>query len=136
VGIRLSPSLTINGMSDSNPAVIFGHVATELGRRKLAYIHVVEPKDPRGDPMDRSVDPMIVRRAFGGPYIANSGYDADRMLDGLAEGRPDAVSLGRKFIANPDLPRRLRDGLPMNPPNAARLHGGGADGYTDYPAYV
>jgi len=136
VGIRLSPSLTINGMSDSNPAVIFGHVATELGRRKLAYIHVVEPKDPRGDPMDRSVDPMIVRRAFGGPYIANSGYDADRMLDGLPEGRPDAVSLGRKFIANPDLPRRLRDGLPMNPVNAARLYGGGADGCTDYPAYV
>lgn len=84
VGIRLSPSLTINGMSDSNPAATFVHVATELGRRKLAYVHVVEPKDPRGDPMDRLVDPMLVRRAFGGPYIANSGYNAERALDGLA----------------------------------------------------
>ncbi|TPM26885.1 alkene reductase [Mesorhizobium sp. B2-3-5] len=135
VGIRLSPSLTINGMSDSNPAATFAYAATELGRRKLAYMHVVEPKDPRGDPMDRLVDPMILRRAFGGPYIANSGYDADRVLDGLAEGRLDAASFGRKFIANPDLPRRLRDGLPMNSLNAERLYGGGADGYTDYPVY-
>lgn len=133
VGIRLSPSLTINGMSDSNPAAIFGHVATELGRRKLAYLHVVEPKDPRGDPMDRAIDPILLRRAFAGPYIANSGYDADRALDGLAAGLLDAVSFGRKFIANPDLPRRLRDGLPMNPLNQTRLYGGGADGYTDYP---
>lgn len=135
VGIRLSPSLTINGMRDSDPAATFDYITSEVSRRKLAYLHVVEPKDPRGDPMDRLVDPMILRRAFAGPYIGNSGYDAERALDALAADRLDAISFGRLFIANPDLPRRLREGLPMNALNAARLYGGGADGYTDYPAF-
>ncbi len=94
---------------------------------------MVEPKDPCGDTMDRPVNPMVVRRAFGGPYIGNSGYDAACALEGLAEGRLASVSFGQTFIANPDLPRRLREGLPLNPLNASRHCGGGAGGYTDYP---
>lgn len=134
-GIRLSPSLTIHGMSDSNPAATFTHLAGELGRRRLAYLHVVEPSDPRGSPADRLIDPVLLRNAFVGPYIGNGSYTAERAVAGLAAGRLDAVSFGRLFIANPDLPRRLRENLPLNPLNAARLYGGGSDGYTDYPAY-
>jgi N-ethylmaleimide reductase len=133
VGIRLSPSLTINGMSDSNPAPLFAYVAEQLGKRRLAYLHCVEPSDPRGDPFQRIVDPQIVRKAFGGNYIANGSYTGERVRDALNAGDIDAASFGRLFIANPDLPRRLAEGLPMNPLNAARIYGGGADGYIDYP---
>jgi N-ethylmaleimide reductase len=86
--------------------------------------------------MDRVVEPMIVRRVRAGPYGATAGYDAGRARDGLAGGRLDEASFGRTSIVNPDLPRRLRDGLPMNPMNAARLYGGGADGDTDDPFHV
>ena len=133
VGIRLSPSLTINGMSDSNPAPLFGYLAEQLGKRSLAYLHCVEPSNPRGDPFDRIVDPQIVRKAFGGNYIANGSYTGERARAALASGEIDAASFGRLFIANPDLPRRLAEGLPMNPLNADRIYGGGGDGYTDYP---
>ncbi len=133
VGIRLSPSLTINGMSDSNPAPLFGYLAEQLGKRSLAYLHCVEPSNPRGDPFDRIVDPQIVRKAFGGNYIANGSYTGERARAALASGEIDAASFGRLFIANPDLPRRLAEDLPMNPLNADRIYSGGADGYTDYP---
>ena len=135
VGIRLSPSLTINGMSDSNPEPLFGYLAEQLGRRRLAYLHCVEPSDPRGDPFDRIVDPQIVRRAFGGNYIANGSYTGPRARAALQAGEIDAASFGRLFIANPDLPRRLAEDLPMNPLNTARIYGGGGDGYTDYPVF-
>ena len=133
VGIRLSPSLTINGMSDSNPAPLFGYLAEQLGKRGMAYLHCVEPSNPRGDPFDRIVDPQIVRKAFGGNYIANGSYTGERARAALASGEIDAASFGRLFIANPDLPRRLAEDLPMNPLNAERIYSGGADGYTDYP---
>ncbi len=133
VGIRLSPSLTIQGMSDSDPASTFGFAAAELGKRKLAYLHVVEPSDPRGDPNDRLIDPILLRRAFGGPYIGNGSYTAARAREAIVSGRIDAASFGRPFISNPDLPRRFAENLPLNALDPARLYGGGADGYTDYP---
>jgi N-ethylmaleimide reductase len=136
VGIRLSPSLTIHSMSESDPASLFGYVAGELGKRKLAYLHVVEPSDPRGDPADRLIDPVILRKAFGGAYIGNGSYTGDRARNAISDGRIDAASFGRPFISNPDLPRRLSENLPLNPLNAERLYGGGGDGYTDYPFYA
>jgi N-ethylmaleimide reductase len=55
-------------------------------------------------------------------------------LDAVASGRADAVAFGKAFIANPDLGRRLREGAVLNALDTARLYGGGAAGYTDYPA--
>ena len=134
VGIRLSPSLNINGMSDTNPAGAFGYVAAELSKRRLAYLHVVEPSDPRGDPADRLIDPILLRKAFDGPYIGNGSYTGPRARAAIEEGRIDAASFGRPFIANPDLPRRLAENLPLSAINVDRIYGGGGDGYTDYPA--
>jgi N-ethylmaleimide reductase len=135
VGIRLSPSLTIHEMSESDPAALFGYVASELRKRRLAYLHVVEPSDPRGDPADRLIDPILLRKAFAGPYIGNGSYSGDRARDAITNGLIDAASFGRPFIANPDLPRRLAENLPLNPINAERIYSGGSDGYTDYPFF-
>ncbi|MNN67481.1 N-ethylmaleimide reductase [compost metagenome] len=54
----------------------------------------------------------------------------------MSQGYADLVAFGRPFVANPDLPRRLRDGLPLAQLDAPSLFGGDAHGYTDYPAWV
>jgi N-ethylmaleimide reductase len=112
VGIRLSPSLTIHSMSESDPASLFGYVSGELGKRKLAYLHVVEPSDPRGHPADRLIDPIILRKAFGGAYIGNGSYGR-AMRSAMAASMPPR-SVARSFrtpicpVASPKICRSIR----------------------------
>lgn len=134
VGVRVSPSVGNYGMVDSTPEKTFTYAASELGKFGLAFIHVVEPSSPRGDPNDRIVDPIIVREAFDGVYMGNGSYDGKRAREAISSGRADAISFGRPFISNPDLPRRLREDLPMTEPLPEFFYKGGAQGYTDYPS--
>ena len=132
VGIRIAPTSAANDISDSNPAALFGVLVDELAKRKLAYLHVVEgqTQGPRDNlPFDFSA----LKRAFGGVYIANNGYNRDMAIQAVAEGRADMVAFGRAFIANPDLVARLRIGAPLNEGDRATFYGGGEKGYTDYP---
>ena len=126
VGMHLSPRRDMHGVGDSNPAATFGYLAAELGRRKIAFICARESLDaPRLGP--------DLKRAFGGAYIANEGFTGETAQAALDRGEADAVAWGKLFIANPDLPRRLQLGAPLNPPNNATFYGAGARGYTDYP---
>ena len=61
-------------------------------------------------------------------------YTAERARAALAEGWSDLIAIGRPFVANPDLPERLRRGAQLNEHERETLFGGGARGYTDYPA--
>ena len=74
------------------------------------------------------------RRRFAGAWMVNNGYTRRMALDAVASGAADLVAFGKPFIANPDLGRRLRLDSPLNALDMARLYGGGAAGYTDYPA--
>ena len=74
-----------------------------------------------------------IKAAFGGAVIGNEQYTLEQSLADLEAGIIDAVGFGRMFIANPDLPARLRAGAPLNALNAETLYGPGAEGYTDYP---
>lgn len=60
-------------------------------------------------------------------------FDVSEAAERVADGRIDLVAYGRRFIANPDLPRRLQEGAPLNEPDQDTFYGGGAEGYTDYP---
>jgi 2,4-dienoyl-CoA reductase-like NADH-dependent reductase (Old Yellow Enzyme family) len=116
-------------MGDANPAETFGYLATELGKRKLAFLCAREGlAAPRLGP--------VLKRAFGGVFIANQGFTADEGEAELAAGNADAVAWGRLFIANPDLPRRFAVQAALNEPVPATFYGAGAAGYTDYPAMV
>jgi N-ethylmaleimide reductase len=116
-------------MSDSNPALTFGHAAEVLGRYALAYLHVVEGgRESAGSQFDWAA----LKRLFKGAYMANDGYDRARAAAVLAEGRADLVSFARPYIANPDLAERFRLGLPLAEPDRATFYGGDARGYTDY----
>ena len=128
VGVRLSPAGSFNSMSDSDPDTTFQYVAKALNDYGLAYLHVVEDKS--GAPVDWAA----LRASFNGPYMANGGFDRDRANTALADGAADLVSFGSPYLANPDLPERFIAGAELSVPNPETIYGGGAAGYTDYPA--
>jgi len=137
VGVRLSPSGAYGSMYDSNPQVVFGYVAHKLDEMKIAYLHIVEPRI-KGTELIAEAEPVAVknlRRIFRGTIIGAGGFDAESAEALLQNGDADAVAFGRAFIANPDLPTRLRLGLPLNPYDRATFYGGDARGYTDYPTH-
>ena len=129
--VRLSPGNTFNSMHDDNPAETFGLAATELGKRDIAYLHVVED---RGD-LDDEFSFDTLKENFGGLYMANQGYDEDIARDRIRNGRADVVAFGKPFISNPDLIRRLKEDLPLACADPEDFYGGGAEGYIDYPTY-
>jgi N-ethylmaleimide reductase len=135
VGVRLSPLNAYNGMSDSDPAATFGHAARELGRFGLAYLHVVEPV-AAGHVSVAGGERLTPRlaQAFGGPVIANGGFDLERAEAAVRSGEAAAVSFGVPFISNPDLVHRFRLGAPLAPADRGTFYGGDDRGYVDYPA--
>jgi N-ethylmaleimide reductase len=133
VGVRLSPTNPFNDIGDSNPAATFSTAIGELNRLGVAYLHVVEPA--AGDPAAEGEPPDIgfFRSLWRGALIGNKGYDLKRANSVISQGLADLVSFAVLFLANPDLPARLRRGGPFNPPDRKTFYGGAAAGYTDYP---
>jgi N-ethylmaleimide reductase len=132
VSVRLSPENSFNDMKDSNPQQTFNAVAKALSDFPLAYLHILE-----GDMMtgERQLDYVELRKCFNGYYMANNGYDLELANAAIAEGRADLVAFGKLFIANPDLPYRFANKLPLNTPDNATFYGGDEKGYTDYPVW-
>jgi 2,4-dienoyl-CoA reductase-like NADH-dependent reductase (Old Yellow Enzyme family) len=127
VGVHLAPRSDAHSMGDSNPAATFGYVAQELGRRHIAFICA------RNRAGEDSLGPQI-KAKFGGAYIANEAYTAETAEQAIIDGSADAVAFAKLFICNPDLPRRIRSGAPLNALDTQTMYGSGAHGYTDYPA--
>lgn len=130
VGIRLTPENSFNSMSDSNPQAHFNYFITQLNKRNLAYLHILE-----GDMMSaaRNVDYRALRDAYKGIYMANNGYDKDRAIAAITNGDCDLVAFGVPFLANPDLVHRYKNNLPLNEADQNTFYGGDETGYTDYP---
>ena len=127
VGMHLAPKGNTQGIHDDDPAATWGYVATELGRRKLAFLASREAKGPGW------LGPQL-KRQFGGVYIANQSFTHASADAALAAGEADAVLFGVPFIANPDLPRRFREGASLNEPDRSTFYAQGPKGYVDYPA--
>lgn len=127
VGVHLSPRGDSHDLSDSNPEKTFSYVATELGKRKIAFIFTREYQGPD------SLGPKL-KKAFGGVYIANEKFTKETAESIIASGAADAVSFGVPFISNPDLPVRFARNAPLNYTNFATLYAEGPVGYTDYPS--
>ncbi len=143
VGMHLAPRMDTHDMGDSDRLGTFSYVARELGKRKIGWIlareAVIGPDtklvDSQGRPKQvankDSIGP-ILKHVFGGPFIANEGFDQKSAESALAEGKADAVAFGKLFIANPDLVARFAKHAPLNAWNTATFYSGGANGYTDY----
>jgi N-ethylmaleimide reductase len=134
VGVRLSPRGVFNDMSDSNREATFSHAVRRLDALGLAYLHLLDPirPSPFDNPEHERLAPVL-RRLFHGPVIVNGAFDRALALAALASGEADAVAFGIPFIANPDLPERLRRGAALSEPDRSTFYSGEERGYTDYP---
>lgn len=126
VGMHLSPRADLHDMGDDNRAETFGYVAKELGKRGIAFICARERE------AEDSLGPQL-KEAFGGPYIVNEGFTKDSANALIAAGKADAVAFGVPFIANPDLPARLKADAPLNEPHPETFYSKGPVGFIDYP---
>lgn len=126
VGVHLSPRADAHTMGDSDLEGTFTYVATELGKRGIAFICAREHEG------EDSLGPKL-KAAFGGVYIANEGYTRESAEAAIQAGRADAVAFGVPFIANPDLVRRFELKAPLNTPDPSTFYAQGPGGYTDYP---
>jgi N-ethylmaleimide reductase len=127
VGYRVSPNGAFNSMSDSDPRRTFGHLAEQIERRGIGYLHAV---DPVADG-DKRISPLL-RKIFSGTYVVNGGFDLAAADAALAHGA-DLVAFGVPFLANPDLPERYRRGADLNKADQATFYTGEEKGYVDYP---
>jgi N-ethylmaleimide reductase len=138
VGVRLSPLSTFNDIHDSDPETTFSRTAERLNPYRIAYLHLVNPAktalEEGREPDERSLGMIdLIRERYHGKLIVAGGFDRDTAEEWLREGRADLIAFGRKFLANPDLPQRLRRGETLNREDPETYYGGGAKGYTDYP---
>ncbi|WP_084583498.1 alkene reductase [Sphingomonas azotifigens] len=135
VGLRLSPITRATGDTplDSDPQGTYGYLAEQLGQLGLAYLHCVEGQT-RGANAAAAFDFKALHAAFGGAYIANNSYTRELAIAAIDSGHADMVAFGRPFIANPDLVERLRRDAPLAEAAPETYYGGGAAGYTDFPA--
>jgi N-ethylmaleimide reductase len=134
VGVRLSPSSTFNDMSDSDPKATFSYAVQALNPLNLAYLHLLEPSEADLRYGGTAIPTKEFRPLYQGNLMVNWDYDRDSGNQAIASGNADLVSYGKLFIANPDLPKRFKRNAPFNQPNPDTFYGGGAEGYTDYPA--
>jgi len=137
VGVRLSPNEENKGVGDPEPVPLFGRAAEVLSDIGVAFLEIREPPPDgtRGRPDHPPVHPHM-SAAFKGVVMLNSDFDGARAQAALDRGEAQAISFGRGFLANPDLPDRLRRGLPLAPDKPETWYTQGPEGYLDYPAYA
>jgi len=130
VGVRISPLNSYNSMVDSDPVRLTEFVASRLSERSVAYLHLM-----RADFFGKQHDDVLgpARRAFRGALVANMGYTPEEAAAAVEGGLVDAVAFGTAFLANPDLPARIKAKAPLNAPDQATFYTPDAKGYTDYP---
>jgi N-ethylmaleimide reductase len=132
--IRISPGHPVNDIAETDPRATYDALLAELAKHDLLYVHVLETESYTGySATDQA------RGIFKGTLVTNEGFkgefggiDAANQL--VADGRADVIAYGRSFLANPDLPRRLREGAELNEPDPTTFYTPGPHGYTDYPA--
>lgn len=134
VGIRFSPNIYSQGVEDTYPVPLFETVARRLEELNVPWIELREPRRPTsaGAIPTEPVSPAM-RALYSGAIIINSDYDWTEARDRVLAGNADAVSIGRLFIANPDLVERIALGAPLNAGDSSTFYSGGAHGYVDYP---
>ncbi len=138
-GIRLSPVTPANDAFDADPQPLFEYVIRVLATLNLAYIHIIEgatggPREIPDRPFDYAALKAAYRTAGGkGAWMVNNGYDKAMAEQAVKDGA-DLVAFGKPYIANPDLVERFKADASLNTPDKTTFYGGGAKGYTDYPA--
>ncbi|CAI3788597.1 N-ethylmaleimide reductase [Pseudomonas sp. MM227] len=133
-GVRLSPNGDSQGVNDSDPETLFSAAAAALDTIGIAYLELREPPlDGTFGKADRPPVHPVIRKAFSRTLVLNSDYTHEKAQAALDAGEADAIAFGRPFLANPDLPHRFAEGLPLNKDVMETWYSQGPEGYVDYP---
>ena len=132
VGVRLAPLTTLQGAVDDTPQATYLAAANMLDDISVTYIHIAEA-DWEDAPKMPAAFKEAMRMIYHGTLIYSGKYTKERAEVALRHNWADLIGFGRPFVANPDLPERLRYNSLLNEPNTDQFFGGGAKGYTDYP---
>ncbi|KAF1996297.1 FMN-linked oxidoreductase [Amniculicola lignicola CBS 123094] len=165
VGIRLSPYNYFQQTKDSNPNEHWSYLCEKIAslseNERPAYVHMVEPRFDEVLDEQAKLDALSAYTSGKGveaeatvkakpnglsqfrnilskggvKFIAAGGFNRDNAAPKVEAGDADAIIFGRWFIANPDLPKRLAEGLKLNECDRTTFYGGNAKGYTDYPFF-
>lgn len=134
VGVRLAPFTSLNGTVDATPIATYTAAAVLLNQHNVVYLHIAEV-----DWDDAPETPLsfrqAVRAAYKGVLIYAGRYNAEKGSQAINENLADMIAFGRAFIANPDLPKRIKADYPLALHDAETLFGGTEKGLTDYPEY-
>lgn len=130
VGLRISPLNSFNDMRDSDPIALTSWLGKALNAFNLAYLHVMR-SDFYGKQSGDVITPL--RQYYHGTLMSNMGYTPEEAQQAITAGQVDAVAFGTAYIANPDLPERIRAKAPLNTANPDTFYAGGTEGYNDYP---
>ncbi|MFD9453571.1 alkene reductase [Streptomyces sp. NPDC059985] len=128
--LRVSPGNPYNDISEPEPRPVYEALVKEIDGLGLAYLHLMESGP------DSREGTLALRKLFTGPLVLNpatEGPTDHRALGLIEDGTADLLAFGALFLANPDLPDRLRTEGPYNTPDPATFFAGDARGYTDYP---
>ncbi|WEN42662.1 N-ethylmaleimide reductase [Thauera sp. GDN1] len=127
VGLRFRVGNSYNDIKDADTVATHAELLRQVKDMGLAYAHVMRAEAPEIDAF------ALARDGFDGKLILNDSFDGVSADAAIASGLGAAVSFARDFIGNPDLVRRLRDGLPLARFDRKTLYTPGVEGYTDYP---
>lgn len=135
VGVRISPTAVLWGLTDSSLEDTYRYVTEGLSRRNIAYLHVLEPRADSGHALSGNVSELApkIRQWFNGRLILNGGFTRETAKTAIINGQADVIAFGAPFIANPDFVERIKVGAPLTPPRQEFLYTNDAEGYSDYP---
>jgi N-ethylmaleimide reductase len=121
-----------NNTRDPNSAETYAYISRIFQQFAVAYVHICDINATAGQ-ADLPKILEMVRPNCHGPNTANAGITPEAAAELVGSGKVDAVAFGRLFIANPDLPIRIRANGPFNELRYVGFYGGNEAGYTDYP---
>lgn len=148
VGIRLAPYALFAGVyTEESPREHLEYIRMIREQSPdFGYVHMVEP---RGDPAklagyanefathDVTETLAPFREQLTGTriqFISSGGYSIELGEQTIAKFG-GGVAYGRFFAANPDLPRRIFNGWPLQKYDRSTFYTSGPKGYTDYSLY-
>jgi N-ethylmaleimide reductase len=138
VGVRISPSNTSYGSEHTDRWATYSYLVQQVAQLDLAYVHIVEPRVAGNVDVERAFDlgserfrPLLSEKTL---LISAGGHDVSSATAAVDSGQADLVAFGRHFIANPDLPERIRTGANLNVYDRSTFYGGSEKGYLDYPS--
>ena len=142
VGVRFAPLFESTdedrvylGLVESDPHATYIAAIKILNDIGIAYLSLAEADwDNAPDLPDAFY--QDVRQYFAGCIMYAGKYTPEKAVRILTEGKGDIFGFGRPFIANPDLPERIKNDWSLNSVDPTSMYGGTGKGYTDYPQHT